>query len=95
MFEKEANEYAMLNARQYIHNESIGFCTSEEEVRQAYQKGAEFGYNKCDDQLTKAKEIIREYMRFEPMIGTCSFYSEEYEKTKKKAEQFLNSEVEK
>ena len=41
-------------------------------------------------QLTKAKEIIREYMRFEPMIGTCSFYSEEYEKTKTKAERFLD-----
>lgn len=49
----------------------------------------------CYLAVLKAKEIIREYMRFEPMIGTCSFYSEEYEKTKKKAEQFLNSEVEK
>ena len=48
MFEKEAEEYAVLNARQYIHNEDIGFCTSEEEVRQAYQKGAEFGYNKAN-----------------------------------------------
>lgn len=46
------------------------------------------------EQLTEAKEIIKEYMRFETMIGTCAFYSEEYEKTKKKAEQFL-SEVEK
>lgn len=45
-----------------------------------------------EKQLTEAKEIIREYMRFEPMIGTCSFYSEEYEKTKKKAEAFLNKE---
>ena len=44
---------------------------------------------KKDKQLAKAKEIIKEYMRFEPMIGTCSFYSEEYEKTKKKAEAFL------
>lgn len=49
MFEKEAEEYAVLNARQYIHNEDIGFCTSEEEVRQAYQKGAEFGYNKANE----------------------------------------------
>ena len=40
-------------------------------------------------ELVEAKEIIKEYMRFEPMIGTCAFYSEEYEKTKKKAEQFL------
>ena len=42
---------------------------------------------KC--QLEQAREIIKEYMRFETMIGTCAFYSEEYEKTKKKAEQFL------
>ena len=49
MFEKEAEEYAVLNARQYIHNEDIGFCTSEEEVRQAYQKGAESGYNKANE----------------------------------------------
>ena len=47
-----------------------------------------------DEQLAKAKELIEEYMRFEPMIGTCSFYSEEYEKTKTKAEQFLK-EIEK
>lgn len=40
-------------------------------------------------QLEQAKEIIKEYMRFETMIGTCAFYSEEYEKTKKKAEQFI------
>lgn len=48
--------------------------------------------NYCNSQLIKAKEIIREYMQFEPMIGTCSFYSEEYEKTKTKAEQFLEIE---
>lgn len=87
MFGEEAKEYA---------DWFWGASPSEiRAIEQAYQKGAEFGYNKCNEQLTKAKEIIREYMRFEPMIGTCSFYSEEYEKTKKKAEQFLNSEVEK
>ena len=41
MFEKEAEEYAKLNARQYIHNDGIGFCTSAEEVEQAYLAGAE------------------------------------------------------
>jgi len=41
MFEKEAEEYAKLNARQYIHNDGIGFCTSTEEVKQAYLAGAE------------------------------------------------------
>ena len=48
MFEKEAQEYTCLNARQYIHNDAIGFCTSQEEVRQAYQNGAELGYNKAN-----------------------------------------------
>ena len=90
MFEKEAEEF--VDSKKSFWRQGR---TCIDSVRQAYQKGAEFGYNKCNEQLTKAKEIIREYMRFEPMIGICSFYSEEYEKTKKKAEQFLNSEVEK
>lgn len=47
------------------------------------------GMSKNKAELDEAKEIIREYMRFAPMIGTCSFYSEEYEQTKKKAEAFL------
>ena len=62
MFEKEAEEYAVLNARQYIHNEDIGFCTSEEEVRQAYQKGAEFGYNKAFVEADKnLKAIVADF----------------------------------
>ena len=60
MFEKESEEYAVLNARQYIHNEDIGFCTSEEEVRQAYQKGAEFGYNKAKRELKKENAELKE-----------------------------------
>ena len=105
MFEKEAKE----RARKLEENQTVGVYDSDEDYardsgwnngevagyEEGFKDGAEFGYNKCGEQLIKAKEIIREYMRFEPMIGTCSFYSEEYEKTKKKAEQFLNSEVEK
>lgn len=34
-----AKEYAKLNARQYNHNDGIGFCTSEEEVEKAYNAG--------------------------------------------------------
>lgn len=45
--------------------------------------------NELQGENKQAKELIREYMRFEPMIGSCAFYSEEYEKTKKKAEAFL------
>ena len=47
---------------------------------------------KLTDRVNEATEIIKDYMRFEPMIGTTSFYSEEYEKTKKKAEAFINKE---
>lgn len=48
-----------------------------------------YRHGKVKSKLTEAKEIIKEYMRFEPMIGSCSFYSEEFEKTKAKAELFL------
>lgn len=67
----------------------------KEEIKVLRKELNERSYVDLEDQLIKAKEIIKEYMRFEHMIGTCSFYSEEYEKTKIKAEQFLNSEVEK
>lgn len=43
MLEEEAEEYAKLNARQYIHNDGIGFCTSEEEVKQAFLAGPKAG----------------------------------------------------
>ena len=54
-----------------------------------YQESLEQKIGELEYELSQAKEIIKEYMRFETMIGTCAFYSEEYEKTKKKAEQFL------
>ena len=81
-------ENTQLKKQQFsLRNERNTFLAQNEQ----YEKDL-INFN---ENITKAKEIIREYMRFEPMIGTCSFYSEEYEKTKKKAEQFLNSEVEK
>ena len=77
MFEREAEKYATLNARQYIHNEGIGFCTSEEEVRQAYQKGAEFGYNKYNaKKLTKAKELLRKFLEAKSIEEACVAKSE-------------------
>ena len=73
MFEKEAKEYAVLNARQYMHNEGIGFCTSEEEVRQAYQKGAEFGYNKANEwHYVKDGDLPKIYQK------CCFIYSNIY-----------------
>ena len=29
---------------------------------EGFKDGAEFGYNKCNEQLTKAKEIIKDYL---------------------------------
>ena len=62
---------------------------SDNDARKFAMAMSEKVEKKLREEITKAKEIIREYMRFESMIGTCSFYSEEYEKTKKKAETFL------
>jgi hypothetical protein len=47
-----------------------------------------------DDQLTKAKEIIKEFMKYEinEYDGSLEIH---FEELKKQAEQFLNSEAEK
>ena len=55
---------------------------------QSYQEGAEFGYNKCNEQLTKAKKLI---IRF--IMGNVYFYGKETDLVGK-AKQFI-SEVEK
>lgn len=47
------------------------------------------------EDLCKAKEIIKKYMRFKPVVGGVQYYHEEYKQTEKEAEQFLNSEVSK
>ena len=47
-----------------------------------------------DDQLTKAKEIIKELMSFSVQLCDCR-HTVDFEKTREEAEQFLNSEVEK
>ena len=90
MFEKEAQEYTCLNARQYIHNDAIGFCTNQEEVRQAYQNGADFGYNKCREQLTKAKELIKEMLSILPKENIEGVYE-----ITEEAEQFIRGVKEK
>ena len=50
MFEKEAEEYAENNAYKYTND----YITCQE----AYQSGAEFGYNKANEQLTLLKDIL-------------------------------------
>lgn len=41
--EEMAEEYARLSARQYMHNDASRFCTSREEVKQAYLAGLRVG----------------------------------------------------
>ena len=50
MFEKEAEKYAENNAHKYASD----YITCLE----AYKDGAEFGYNKANEQLTLPKDIL-------------------------------------
>ena len=59
MFEKEAEEYATENWEYYEEGQN-----DSKALKQAYLAGAELGYNKCNEQLTKAKETIEGLMRF-------------------------------
>ena len=74
MFEKEAEEYLkkdgtkaeqildMLNeiSPLKITLKQVPFILAM--IQQVFKDGAEFGYNKCNEQLTKAKEIIKDYL---------------------------------
>lgn len=48
MFEKEANEYAKENKKVYGSDEYADI-TDYNNVKKAFQKGAEFGYNKANE----------------------------------------------
>ena len=50
MFEKESEEYA-----DYFWGASP---SAQRAIKQAYQQGAEFGYNKANKQLTLPKDIL-------------------------------------
>ena len=79
MFEKEAEAYAIENWEYYEEGKN-----DSKALKQAYQQGAEFGYNKCDEQLTKAKEIMREMLRILPKENIEGTYE-----ITEEAEQFL------
>ena len=75
MFEKEANKWVENN----LHS-------TEEDYIKAFKDGAEFGYNKCIEQLTKAKELIEELSSSLSVVGECE---EEECELLNRAEQFL------
>ena len=74
MFEKEAEEYCMHQS--LLEDVRNNIC-------KAFEDGAEFGYNKCDEQLTKAKKLITRFI-----MGNVYFYGKETDLVEK-AEQFL------
>ena len=90
MFEKEAEDYA-----DWFWGASL---SAQRAIKQAYQQGAEFGYIKGNKQLTKAKEIIKDYMTIVKGAHTtvCSVSEENRTinvlKLNEEAEQFLNKE---
>ena len=67
MFEKEAEEYAIENWEHYEEGQN-----DSKALKQAYLAGAEFGYNKCDEQLTKAKNLLTRFI-----LGSVSFNGKE------------------
>ena len=86
-FEKEAEEYV-----RKIRHDVINWDGAEPEERfyneikfkQAYQQGAELGYNKCNKKLTKAKELIKEVLSILPKENIEGIYE-----ITEEAEQFL------
>ena len=73
MFEKEAEEYV-----RKIQHDVINWDGAEPEERfyneikfkQAYLAGAEFGYNKANERLIKAKELLTRWVElFKPKGG--------------------------
>ena len=89
MFEKEAEEYV-----RKIRHDVINWDGAEPEERfyneikfkQAYLAGAELGYNKANERLIKAKELIGELISSLSVVGECE---EEECELLNRAEEFI------
>ena len=89
MFEKEAESYATRECCMTCNNINH-FCKEKCECWTFAKKGAEFGYNKCNAKLVKAKEIIQDLINSLEVID-----GEQIRELKvvKEAEQFICVEV--
>lgn len=98
MFEKEAEkwtiDYVCKDCSRYKECRSKEQCTCKECSKEKWQKGAEFGYIKGNEQLTKAKEIVKKFLGF--VNNEVEFDSEHprehtdlWNELCEKAEQFL------
>ena len=67
MFEQETEEYA---TRLCCTDCKAIICAEKCECWTFAKKGVEFGYNKCDENLTKAKELLTKWVElFKPKGG--------------------------
>ena len=67
MFEKETEEYA---TRLCCTDCKAIICAEKCECWTFAKKGVEFGDNKCDENLTKAKELLTKWVElFKPKVG--------------------------
>lgn len=85
MFEKEAKKHKEEFITTYI-NVGGGLNAADMigmQKEQSYQEGAEFGYNKANERLTKAKKLLTRFI-----MGNVYFYGKETGLVEK-AEQFL------
>ena len=58
MFEKEAEEYLDTESKYLIEDNEGNIINIAKKVKQSFKDGAEFGYNKANEQLTLPKDIL-------------------------------------
>ena len=69
MFEKEAEEYAIENYETCLYDD-LPYTNDSKAIEQAFEDGAELGYNKANERLTKAKELLTKWVElFRPKGG--------------------------
>ena len=93
MFEKDEDYRKARKESKDKITKVIKFWSAREETLhdKGFQKGAEFGYNKANEQLTKAKELLKQLVDIEYAVNIPK---DKIISLRVKAEQFL-SEVEK
>ena len=105
MTKEELEKEAEVRARKLEESQTLGVCDNDEDYarnsgwnkgevvgyEEGFKDGAEFGYNKCNEQLIKAKELIEELISSLSVVGECG---EEECELLNRAEQFLKDSIE-
>ena len=85
MFEKEAEEIEK-EAEEWVKNAFPNDEFKQSGISRALVEFAEFGYNKANERLTKAKELIGELISSLSVVGECE---EEECELLNRAEEFI------